>query len=81
MRIEGIVSGSGPHVVRVELQDPAGQPLRGFTLGDCDEIFGDTLERAVTWREKSDVGSLVSKPIRLRMALQDADLFSLRFRD
>src|SRR5262249_4301803 len=65
--------------LRVELQDAAGTPLPGFTLAECDEIFGDTLERTVTWKEKADVSSLAGRPIRLRVVLREADLFSLRF--
>jgi hypothetical protein len=67
--------------LRVELQDAGGRPLPGFTLAECDELFGDTLDRAVTWQGKADVGSLAGKPIRLRMVMSDADLFSLRFRE
>ena len=66
--------------VRVELQDAGGRPLPGFTLADSDELFGDTLERAVTWKDKSDVSALAGRPIRIRITMQDADLYSLRFR-
>ena len=65
--------------LRVELQDAAGTPLPGFTLADSDELFGDTLDRVVTWKEKADVSSLAGKPIRLRLVMNEADLFSLRF--
>ncbi len=65
--------------IRVELQDTAGQPIPGFALSDCDELFGDTLNRTVTWRERSDVGALAGKPLRVRMVLSDADLYSLKF--
>ena len=65
----------------MELQDTAGQPLPGFALADSDEVYGDTLERVVTWRGKSDVSTLASQPIRLRVAMRDADLYSLRFRE
>jgi hypothetical protein len=36
--------------IRVEVQDEIGKPIPGFRLQDCDEIFGDQLERVVTWR-------------------------------
>jgi hypothetical protein len=36
--------------VRVEVQDANGKPIPGFRLKDCDEIFGDELDRVVTWR-------------------------------
>ena len=67
--------------IHVELQNSDGKPLPGFALTDCDELFGDTLERAVTWKEKADISAFDGKPIRLRMVLSDADLYSLRFRE
>jgi hypothetical protein len=67
--------------LRVEVQDAAEKPLPGYPLADCDELFGDTLDRKVTWKGKADVGSLAGKPIRLRMVLSEADLFALRFSD
>jgi hypothetical protein len=67
--------------VRVELQDASGQPLPGFALEDGDELFGDTLERIVSWRDKSDVSALAGRPVRIRMVLGDADVYSLRFRE
>ncbi len=72
-------SSSAAGCVRVELQDPAGRPLPGFALADSDELFGDTLQRVVTWRNRSDASTLAGRPIRIRMLLRDADLYSLRF--
>lgn len=65
--------------LRVELQDAQGNVLPGHALEDCQPVFGDSLERAVTWRQGSDVGPLASRPIRLRIVLRDAHLYSLRF--
>lgn len=67
--------------VHVELQDTAGTAIPGFALADCDELFGDTLQRVVTWKEKSDVGGLAGKPVRLRLVMSDADVYSLKFRE
>lgn len=64
--------------VRIELQDATGQPLSGFTLADADELFGDSVDHTVTWKNQSDVRSLVGKSIRLRFALSDADLFAFQ---
>lgn len=66
--------------MRVELQDPAGQPLPGFALDDAVEQVGDEIERVVRWKSGSEVGRLAGTPVRLRFALKDADLFALRFR-
>jgi hypothetical protein len=65
--------------LRVELQDAAGKAIRGFALADCDDLFGDTLDRTVTWRNKPDVSALAGQPVRLRIELREADLYSLKF--
>ena len=65
--------------VRVELQQPDGTALPGFALADCHEVFGDTVDRVVTWKGGGDVGSLAGKPVRLRFELKDADLYSFQF--
>ncbi|MDB6092753.1 MAG: hypothetical protein JWM32_315 [Verrucomicrobia bacterium] len=65
--------------LRVEVQDAAGQALPGYALADCDELFGDTLNRPVTWHDKPDVGAFAGRPVRLRIVLSEADLYSLKF--
>ena len=67
--------------IRVELQDTNGKPLPGFALQDCSPIFGDTIERTVAWGEGNDVSKFAGKPIRLRIELKDADLYSFQFVD
>jgi hypothetical protein len=63
----------------VEVQDQAGQPLPGYSLAECDELFGDTLNRTVTWGNRSNLSALAGKSIRLRIILREADLYSLKF--
>jgi len=65
--------------MRVEIQEPDGTLVAGHGLQDCDEIFGDEIERVVTWQGSSDVSRLAGKPVRLRFCLRDADLYSFRF--
>ncbi len=65
--------------VRVAIERPDGAAIPGFTLEDCPEIFGDTVERTVAWKNGSNVGYLSGKPVRLRFALKDADLYSFKF--
>jgi len=73
-------STSAAGSVHVELQDIAGKPLDGLALADCDEVFGDSLERVVTWKDgRSDVRRFAGQPVRIRLAMKDADIFSLRF--
>lgn len=64
--------------IRVELQDDAGRVLPGYALEDCVPLVGDEIERAVRWGVGADLTSLAGQPIRLRIALKDADLYSVR---
>jgi len=73
-------STSAAGSIRIEIQDADGKPLKGYSLSDCPDIFGDTLEGVVSWKGGPNIGKLAGKPIRLRVALSDADLYSLRFR-
>ena len=66
--------------VWVEVQDAEGKAIPSFTLGDCDEIIGDEIERTVTWKGNADVSSLSGNPVRLRFKMKDADLYSIQFR-
>lgn len=65
--------------VRVEIQDIDGKPMEGFSLADCPEQFGDSVEHTVTWANGTDVSLLSGKAVRLRFVLSDADLYSLQF--
>jgi hypothetical protein len=73
-------STSAAGAVRVELQDAAGEPIPGYSLADSNPLFGDALDREVTWKGGTDVGPLAGKPVRLRFALEDADLYAFQFR-
>jgi hypothetical protein len=65
--------------VRVEITDPQGRPLPGFTLADGPEIFGDELDRRVAWKGGADLGALEGQPVRLRFVMKDSDLYAFRF--
>ena len=65
--------------IRVELQDEAGTPIDGFHFDDCDLLYGDQVDRVVSWKAVEDLSGLASQPVRLRFKLKDADLYSLQF--
>ena len=65
--------------VKVEIQDDKGNAIPGFTLNDCPEMFADLIDGKVTWEGGGDVSSLAGKPVRLRFALMDADLYAFKF--
>ena len=72
-------STSAAGSIRVQLEDPSGHALPGFTFADSAELYGDSLRQPVEWKLGSDVSSLSGQPLRLRIELRDADLYSLRF--
>ena len=66
--------------VRVEIQDAEGRALPGYGLEDCPEIFGDEIEGVVRWDGGRGLSSLAGRPVRLRFAVKDADIYAFRFR-
>jgi len=72
-------STSAAGAVQIEILDDNGKPIPGFALDDCPEIIGNEINRSVSWNGNTDVRSLSSTPVRLRIVLKDADLFSLKF--
>ncbi|MBL9090320.1 MAG: hypothetical protein JNL96_03800 [Planctomycetaceae bacterium] len=67
--------------VRVEIQDEHNKPIAGYELKDAPEIYGDKLAGIYRWKSGDDVSALAGKSIRLRFAVQDADVYSYRFVD
>ncbi|MGB0579289.1 MAG: hypothetical protein ACPGVU_06270 [Limisphaerales bacterium] len=65
--------------LRVAIETAGGNPIKGYTFADCPVHFGDTINRPVTWKNGTDVSQLIGKPIRLRIELKDANLYSFRF--
>ena len=73
-------STSAVGLVRVEIQDAGGQPVPGYTMDECPEIYGDEIVGVVRWKKGADVGQLAGTPVRLRFAMMDADLYAFRFK-
>ena len=65
------VETSALGLVRVEIQDEAGNALPGFSMDDCDRIHtANTTDAQVRWRKgDGNIGSLAGKPVRLRFEL------------
>lgn len=73
-------STSAAGSIFVEVQDNGGKPIPGFTIEECDEIFGDAIERKVTWKGTGNTSALQGLPVRLKFVMKDADLYSFIFR-
>lgn len=78
-RLELNFASSAAGGIRVEIQNAAGQPIKGYSLADCPPIFGDSVQRTVTWKHGADVSQLAGQTVRLRFELKDADLYALQF--
>jgi len=73
-------STSAVGTVRVEVQDEKGNPLPGYGIDDCPEMFADEIEGVVRWEGGPSVGDLAGRPVRLRLSFNDADIYAFRFR-
>jgi hypothetical protein len=73
------VATSAAGSVRVEIQAADGRPIAGFTSDDCETIYGDDIERVVRWRGSACLDRLCEQPVRLRLILKDADVYSFLF--
>ena len=76
LRLNYATSAAGS--LRVEIQEESGRPLPGYALEEMDPVYGDRLDAPVAWRTGGDLSGLRDNPVRLRVVLQDADLFALR---
>lgn len=65
--------------MRFEVCEESGEAIEGFSFGDSEVLFGNEIEHTVQWRGGSDLSELTGRPVRLRVQLQDADLYSIRF--
>ena len=74
-------STSAAGEIRIEIQDENGKPIPGYTMEESQTIFGNEIARVVSWNGNENVKELASKPVRLRIYMKDADLYSLRFKE
>ena len=63
----------------VETRPRRAEPIPGRTFEECDPISGDGLNGTVTWRGESDLSAWSGKPVRLRLQMSRARLYSLQF--
>lgn len=73
-------STSAVGMLQFELCDEAGEAYPGFALADSERLFGDDIAHVVHWTGGPDVSSLAGQPVRLRVKMRDADLYSFQFR-
>lgn len=81
-RLEVNYETSAAGTMIFELCDEAGRAIEGFSLADSETLYGNAIAHTVTWRGAvQDVSHLAGRPVRLRVRMHDADLYSLRFHE
>lgn len=79
-RLELNYATSAIGTVMIELCDEEGQPIRGFSMADSEVLYGNEISHTFSWRGcVTDVSPVTQKPVRLRIRLHDADVYSFRF--
>jgi len=73
-------STSSVGYIKVVLQDSSGKTIDGYNFDQSDEIFGDEIERVVTWSKGTDISKHAGSPVKLQFIMKDADLYSFRFK-
>lgn len=75
LRLNASTSAAG--AIRVGLLDAAGGPIEGYGLDDGPPLRGDGIDLPVAWNDRQHLPDVGDQPFRLRIALHDADLYSL----
>ncbi len=63
--------------IRFEIQDPYGNPVPGFKIQTAKTIIGNEIAKIVPW--SGNLNDLELMPVRLRIYLKNANLYSLKF--
>ena len=71
-------STSAAGSIRVEIQDEGGTPIEGYLLEDSTEIYGDDIERVVSWKNGASISRLSGKSVRFRFVMKDVDLYAMQ---
>ena len=72
-------STSSAGEIKIEILDEYGNKIPGFSKEECQAVIGNEISRTVYWNNSNDVSELSGKPVRMRVYLKDADLFSFKF--
>ncbi|MBX3176875.1 MAG: hypothetical protein KF886_05930 [Candidatus Hydrogenedentes bacterium] len=63
----------------VELRDVDGNPIPGYSLGECEEIGGNFIDQTVYWGGRHDVSALAGMPVRMYIVLVRGKLYAFQF--
>jgi hypothetical protein len=72
-------STSAAGEIMVEILDANGNKIPGYSMEECQPMIGNEISKTVYWNNSKDVSELSGTPVRMRVYLKDADLFSFKF--
>jgi hypothetical protein len=64
----------------VEIRDPSGEPIVGYSLAEADALNGNNIRMPVTWHGNGDVSKLAGRTVRLHFKLRDCRLYAFQFK-
>ncbi|MCD6221155.1 hypothetical protein J7K25_03230 [bacterium] len=73
------MDGSAGGWLKVEILDEKGKPIPGFTAKEANFLFGNDVNKIVTWKGRKTVSKLQGKPIHLRFIGKAVKLFAFQF--
>ena len=79
-KLELNYSTSAAGRISVEMLDELGTPIEGYGIDDCDGLIGDEISGYVSWNGSTDLSKISGRPVRVRFVMNDADIYSLRFK-
>jgi hypothetical protein len=83
-----VVEGKDLHInvdswrgrVQAEILDASdGQPVVGFSRGESVPAVIDSIDETMRWQDRSDLGNLLGKTVRIRFYLLGAELYAFWF--
>jgi hypothetical protein len=79
-RLQLNLDTSAGGVALVEIRDPSGNPIAGYSLAEADALNGNSVQMPVTWHGDADVSKLAGRTIRLHFKLRDCRLYAFQFK-
>jgi hypothetical protein len=63
---------------RVQINEPRGKPIPGYTFGECRAVAGDRLAWRPTWKSGRRLDALKGRDIQVAVELANARLYAVR---
>lgn len=73
------MDGSANGTLKVEILDENAKPIDGFSGKDADTLYGNDINRPVTWKGSEDISALQGRPVCLRFSGKSVKLYAFQF--